>query len=216
MEMVRAVALATAIGAATAAGAAAQLPVIGFRLGVSLSKASTELTDFAVDGSWLTKFAGGGFVRFGTGNIGVQPELMYVSKGIKFETTGGDVDLQMDYVEVPLLLHLGLGAGVVTPYVVAGPAFAFEASCTIGVSDDSASAEVDCDASDEGPVERKKFDVGAMFGGGLAFPAGPGSLLVDGRYNIGLINIVDDDSDDSFKHRTFSFTAGYQIPLGLR
>jgi hypothetical protein len=54
-----------------------------------------------------------------------------------------------------------------------------------------------------------------MFGAGLAFPAGPGSVVVDGRFNLGLMDVADDETI-SFKHRTLYFTAGYQIPLGIR
>jgi hypothetical protein len=218
MKMVRAVVLAAALGATAAVGGAAQ-PVIGFRLGVSMSKGDIESPDFeGVDRSWLTSFIGGGFIRFGAGTIALQPELMYVTKGVKFEdeATGEDASLQMDYLEVPVLLFLGLGTGVLTPYLVAGPAFAFETKCRVELNFDTGSFEGDCDDAEAGAFERKKFDVGAMFGGGLAFPTGPGSVIIDGRYNLGLINIIDDETEDEFKHRAFSFTAGYQIPLGIR
>ena len=218
MKMVRAVVLAAALGATAAVGAAAQ-PVIGFRLGVSTSKGDFENPEFvAADRSWLTSFIGGGFIRFGAGTIALQPELMYVTKGVKFEdeTSDDDASIQLDYVEVPVLLYVGLGTGAATPYVVAGPAFAFETKCREEFNIGSINFEGDCDESEEGAPDRKKFDVGAMFGAGLAFPAGPGSLVIDGRYNLGLMNIIDDETDDEFKHRAFSFTAGYQIPLGLR
>jgi len=219
MRMIRAVALATAIGAASAASAHAQ--VIGFRLGLSMSKASIEGEIFEgaedPDRTWLTAFTGGGFIRFGAGQIAIQPELFYVTKGVKFEDEANDAEgsLKLDYIEVPVLLFLGLGSGASTPYVVVGPAFSFEASCSVEAEGGGLSLETDCD--EEGAEDnRKKLDVGAMFGAGLAFPAGPGSIVVDGRFNLGLMNIIDDETDDSFKHRTFSFTAGYQIPLGVR
>lgn len=217
MTRFRAVALAAAFGAVAAVEASAQ-PVIGFRLGLSMSKASTELTEFeGVDREWLTKFTGGGFIRFDAGMIGVQPELLYVTKGIRFtdEATDDQADIRLDYIEVPILLHLQLGAGPIAPYVVAGPAFAFEAGCSLKISTEGASIEVDCD-DDEDELERKKFDVGAMFGAGFGFAAGPGSIIVDGRYNLGLMNIVEDTPDAELKHRAFYFTAGYQIPLGIR
>lgn len=219
MKMVRAVALAAAIGAATVAGAAAQ-PVIGFRLGVGMAKASIE--DSEGDLSWLTTFIGGGFIRFGAGQIAIQPELMYVTKGAKSDETATEPEIKFkqDYVEVPVLLFLGLGTGAATPYIVVGPAFAFEVKCKLEASEGSTSADVDCDDPELGElaIETKKFDVGAMFGAGLAFPAGPGSIVLDGRFNLGLMNVIDDEDPDggSLKHRMLSFTAGYQIPLGIR
>lgn len=226
MKMVRAVGLAAAIGAATAAGAAAQ-PVLGFRLGVSMSKASIEVVTLGgADEKYLMAFGGGGFIRFGAGTIALQPELMYVTKGIKGEdeTTGREGRAKMDYVEVPVLLFLGLGTGTITPYLVVGPAFAIEVGCTFEESQGATTADAGCDETGLGEFERKEIDVSAMVGAGLAFPAGPGSITIDGRYSLGLINILDDTEPveeqqqptRSLKHRTFLFTAGYQIPLGLR
>ena len=218
MKMVRAVALATVIGAATADGLAAQ-PVIGFRLGLSMSKASTEFSDpdlATLEESSLTSFGGGGFIRFGAGMIALQPELMYVTKGVKFEDDASDAEVKfkLDYIEVPVLLYFGLGAGTLSPYFVVGPAFSFEAKCSVEAELDGQSASEDCD--DGGESDRKKLDIGGMVGAGLAFPAGPGSFIIDGRYNHGFMNIVDDESEDEFKNRMFFFTAGYQIPLGIR
>jgi hypothetical protein len=208
-------ALAAAIGAATVASAAAQ-PVIGFRLGLSMAKASIESPDLEeFERSWLMGFTGGGFIRFGAGSVALQPELLYVTKGVKFddpEGTDAEVKFKLDYIEVPVLLFLGLSSA----YVVVGPAFAFEAACSFEGEGDGTSVEFDCDDPEFGEFERKKFDVGAMFGAGLAFPAGPGSLIVDGRFNLGVMNIIDDETNNSFKHRTLYFTAGYQIPLGIR
>src|SRR5688572_10032171 len=143
---------------------------------------------------------------------------MYVTKGVKLEDEASEAEasLKLDYIEVPVLLFLGLGTGAATPYLVVGPAFSFEAGCSFELEGEGTAIESDCDDEGEGEIARKKFDVGAMFGAGLAFPAGPGAIVIDGRFNLGLMNIIDDETDDSFKHRTFSFTAGYQIPLGVR
>src|ERR671924_1413448 len=109
MRLFRAVALASTFAAAAAVGVAAQ-PVVGVRLGVGMSKPSTEATGFeSLDKSWLTAFIGGGFIRFGAGNIALQPELMYVTRGVKFddEATDSELSTSVDYLEIPVLLFLG-------------------------------------------------------------------------------------------------------------
>lgn len=198
----------------------AQNPIIGFKLGPSFS---TMTSDPDEGQKSITKFTGGGFVRFDMGGIALQPELMYVTKGARFEETEGgqtaELELRLDYIEIPVLLVLPFAAGgSVSPHVYAGPAFAFEVGCTVALTAGSVNASVDCDGDDEDWAgNRRKFDVGAMVGGGLSIPMGPGSLLLEGRYNFGLLNFNDDSNDDTtVRHRSGAVLAGYSIPIGRR
>jgi len=191
----------TALLLATAPALDAQ--TIGFKLGASMSKIVTD-PDSDLDG--LTAFAGGGFIRFGFGRIGIQPELLTITKG-QDEDLG---KLELEYIEVPVLVHLPLTMGsTFSPYVIAGPAFGFEVGCQVETT-----TEDDCDdAGTAAPQDRKSIDVGITAGGGLAFAMGPGALLLEARYNWGLTNILDTDTDASMKNRYAAFFVGYEIPL---
>jgi hypothetical protein len=194
---------------------ATEAQTIGFKLGASMSKLSIEGT--TQDTDWNTKFMGGGFVRFGFGRLGIQPELLYVTKGAKMTEDDGtgeefEMSLDVDYIAIPVMLHLPLTSGSsFTPYLMAGPEFAFEMGCELSAE----GLSVDCDEG-EG-FERKSFDMGIGAGGGFAFAMGPGALLFEGRWTHGMTNLLDTDvEDESAKNRSLYITAGYSIPLGRR
>lgn len=191
---------------------------IGFKLGANFS---TLDGDGVGDADTRTAFTGGGFFRLGITNmLSIQPELMYSPKGAEAEESVNGADfttaIELDYIEVPVLVRADVASGaMLAPYIYGGPAFAFEASCSITGEGEGIEFDADCDDSDADAFERKSFDVGAMVGGGLSFPAGPGSLLIEARYNWGLINIADTDNDDfDVKNRAGSVLAGYSISLG--
>lgn len=206
MRIFRFVAVAGVLALFGAADIQAQ--TIGFKLGASFSTLSDDDLDESL--KTLTAFTGGGFVRFGTGRISVQPELMYVTKGAKIEDGSDEADFKLKYIEVPVLLVFSLTQGTsASPYVLLGPAFAFESGCELSGSDGGVSVDIDCD---EFGFDTKSIDVGAMGGLGVAIPAGPGSVLIEGRYNFGLININDGEGS-STKNRSGAVLLGYSIPL---
>jgi hypothetical protein len=52
-----------------------------------------------------------------------------------------------------------------------------------------------------------------MVGGGISVPMGPGALLLEGRYNFGLLNLIK-DSDETIRNRSGAVLVGYSIPIG--
>ena len=201
-------------GAAALAFSAADADAqtIGFKLGASLSNLSIGETTGPTD--WTTGFVGGGFIRFGFGRLGIQPEILSVTKGAEMDVESGDDEtLKIEYIAVPILLHLPLTYGAsFAPYLIAGPEFAFDIGCEFT----DASGEVDCDSQDfpDGPLERESIDIGLSAGGGFAFAMGPGALLLEGRYTWGLTDLTADATE--MKNRSAYILAGYSIPLGRR
>lgn len=184
---------------------------IGFKLGASFANLSVDEPG-TTNVSGITGFAGGGFVRFGAGPIGIQAELLSVTKGAEFSDVDGtdDGDLRLEYIEVPVLLHLPLNLGVgLSPYVFGGPAFSFEVGCEFS----DAAGSFDCDNQEADVFTRKTTDIGITAGGGLAFAMGPGALLVEGRYTWGTTNINETPNGPEVKNRAALVTAGYAIPL---
>jgi hypothetical protein len=217
MRIMKFAAVAAAFALLGTADVEAQGMTIGFKMGASFSNVSVD-PDEGFDTKSLTAFTGGGFLRFPLGPVQLQPELMYITKGFKMEDDESDAEgkFKLSYIEIPVLIVLPLTQGAsFSPYVFGGPAFAFEASCKIAFEGGGVSGDVDCDEGGD-TIERKKFDVGAMFGAGFGIPAGPGSLLIEGRYNFGLMNIADTDGDESLKNRSGAVLVGYSIPLGTR
>ncbi|MBA2305685.1 MAG: outer membrane beta-barrel protein, partial [Acidobacteria bacterium] len=99
----------------------ASAQTIGFKVGQTFSKFDTDGNNSAQD--YLAKFGGGGFLRFGLAGIGMQAELLALTKGSKTDgATGVETSTRLDYIEVPVLARFGLGmAPMISPYVMVGP-----------------------------------------------------------------------------------------------
>jgi opacity protein-like surface antigen len=206
-RFVRTLAICAAATAASAAAAEAQ--TIGFKLGAAFS--NLQIEDATTTQNRITGFAGGGHIRFGvSGRLGLQAELLSVTRGSDIEGVFSR-DVRLEYIEIPVLLHVPLTMGTnFAPYVFGGPGVAFEVRCrTTDVTGNS----VDC--SDVNPFERNSTDFGLTAGGGFAFAMGPGALLVEGRYTWGMSDIDAGDAQ-TVKNRSAAVMAGYEIPLGRR
>jgi hypothetical protein len=178
---------------------------IGIKGGINVADVSTNVEDISGLVESKTGFVGGGFVTFGLGTIfAVQPELLYSQKGFKAEENGATAQLNTNYIEIPVLLKAQLKLAMLRPAVYAGPVVSFETGCDLDVI----GITFDCDA-DEGFSSRKTTDWGAVFGANLDFFLGPVTLLVDGRYQLGLTNLADDpEGTEEVKTRTWQFMAG--------
>jgi hypothetical protein len=121
-------------------------------------------------------FVGGAFLNLPfTPSLALQPELLYEQKG-------GQVNgnpYRLDYVEVPVLLDISFLGPL---GVLLGPAFA---------------ANVD----NQGVSNPNSTDVGLILGAQLNF----GSILVSGRYEVGLTDV---STDANIQNGTFTFLAG--------
>lgn len=199
-----------------AAPVAAQAQEIGFKLGATFSKVDVDPDDFGNQEN-LKSFGGGGFIKFGLAGLGMEVDVLALTKGAK--VTGpveGDVNFKIDYVEVPVQLVFGLGSGRFSPYVMVGPSFAFEVGCEVDDETTAGDNEIECDDADF--FDRKSLDIGATGAAGLQIPMGPGSLLVEGRYTHGLTNIYDSESptDTKVRNRSWGIFGGYSIGIGRR
>ncbi|MGQ0643503.1 MAG: outer membrane beta-barrel protein [Gemmatimonadaceae bacterium] len=143
------------------------------------------------------------------GPLGLQTGLLFVSKGAKGETSGAD-GLKLNYVEVPLLLRLGLSSGTgASPHIYAGPYLGFKIDCTVEGTD------ADCD--DVPDVSTKTVDIGGVVGGGLDFSFGPLVLTAGLRYGFGVSKVADFEFGsvrESAKNGTFAIYTGLAIKLG--
>ncbi len=188
---------------------AAQSVQAGVKLGVavtSLSNAST-ITQ-ASDESWsaLAEMTAGGFVTLARSErFAIQPELLFVTKGVEQElesaAEGGDASVLLRYLEVPLLVKFWTPAsGTPSAYLLAGPSVGFRMSATHHLGTDSGE-EVDVSDRVDG------VDVGLVFGGGVQGRR----LLLEGRFTQGLRNVATDEGDDVVRTRSFVVLAGVRF-----
>jgi len=179
---------------------------LGVKGGINIATVDTNVSDISDLVDSKTGFVGGGFVTLGLGSLfALQPELLYSQKGFQVDEFGETVKFNANYIEIPVLLKAQFKLAMLRPAVYAGPVLSFETSCSLSALEVS----VDCDDETAGVGERKTNERGAVFGANLDFILGSITLILDGRYQLGLTNLDDDpDSDDSVKNNVWQIMAG--------
>jgi len=131
--------------------------------------------------------------------VGLQAEGLYSMKGTRFKSQGIEAALHLDYAEIPVLVKVRFAHRY---YAAAGPSMAFAMRARTRTSFGGVTEEIDV------MDQVKRFDFGVAMGGGVEF----GSVVVDGRYTLGLTDIDKDKTDTSkTKNRTISLTAGFRF-----
>jgi len=107
--------------------AEAQSPInLGLKGGINSSKLTSNLSDY--DENSINKFHAGAFIRVNLGNIYVQPEGYFNSKGGELQESAGGVVNSFDLktVDVPVLLGVNIiKKGPLAVRANAGPVFSF-------------------------------------------------------------------------------------------
>lgn len=145
----------------------------------------------------------------------IQPEILYIQKGAKFNTNLSTTrvgDTYINYLELPVLAKINFGGESFRLYVNGGPSVSY---ALFGKTNNT-----DIEFGDGADVSfNNRIDLGLQFGGGIGFKAGPGDILLDARYGLGLSNLLDQPvagGDSELQNRVYTFTIGYAIPLGGR
>jgi len=179
---------ALALGAAAVTAQAQK--TVGLVAGVSMS---TMSGDFSSDGnSTRTGFTGGLVVGLpvGSGNIQIEPGLLYSMKGEKYDNSDYTGTFAMDYIEVPILFKWSskpAGAGV---YLMGGPAVNFNISCNDSGTDNSDDSSYDEDCSDYDEV-----NVPTVISGVVGIGYSTGRFGIEGRYDFDLGDAISVDFD---------------------
>lgn len=172
----------------------------GLKLGFDL--ASSFGDDIEVDRSLLGGLTGGFFLRFNFSKyFGIQPEVLYAQKGVDFEHKYLDTrKKRLHYLELPVQCIISIPSSILmTPYLSFGP----YAGVLIEAKEKWLSEKVETN-------EYSRADFGISAGFGSAFDVNTGDIIVDFRFNVGLINVLDDGINDrEMKNWTFALTLGY-------
>lgn len=162
----------------------------------------------------------GGYVGFGLADqLAVQLEVNYGARSVSglrvganaLDATAPPSDLQMRYLEVPILLRVGFPGERLLPSFFAGPYVGFLLSCDL--QPDEADGR-SCDESTQPEwFNPRSTDVGMVFGAGLDLALGAGSVFLDARYGVGLLSIHSGDAF-STQHAGLDLTGGFAFPIG--
>jgi hypothetical protein len=197
----------------------AQQLSVGARGGYVRSTISWDGTE-QVETSWNPNFHIGAVSRLEIHrNLALQLEVWYVEKssGARLPAESADGDLELSYLEIPLLVQIRVPLGPnsrVAPRLFAGPSVAFELDCGVSLIIDGDVVNWDCDAPNI-EVERKTAAVNLVFGAGIDIQAGPGAIFLDAMYDLGLTNLNDDPEapDETIKSKAWLLSLGYLIPV---
>ena len=184
------------------------------------------LNSAGLSGDAPDDFSYGGKTGFGFGVIGefhltddvwlsVQPMSLPRGAAIEFEFDDEEdpvkiADLSLSYIAVPVLAKFVTVGGKV--YVVSGINISFLTSANLkGVEDDS--EEIDVKDS------LRSFDLAVDFGVGGQLPVGRIKIMLEARYEQGLLNIAEENVvEEALKTRIRSsglqLLAGILLPLG--
>lgn len=164
--------------------------------------------DFEIPIEARTGIVAGGFALIDfDGPFALQPEVLYVQKGAKVEIEfleeTASSTLKLDYIEVPVLAKFQIPLeGSIAPNIFAGPAVAFN---------------ITAEQEGEGPDGSETTDLsevisttdfGLQVGAGVDFDAGPGTIMLDAWYELGLSSIPS-EGDADIKNQGIRITAGF-------
>jgi hypothetical protein len=178
---------------------------VGIKGGLSLSKytyTSPDPMPFAMEN--LTGLVGGVYFNMGLGPLSFQPEILYARMGMKYSFEGATIEYQTNYIQVPLLLKVSvIPAGPIRPVVYAGGYGSYLLSAK-GVMTSE-------EGSDSGDLDDmyQKYDYGLVGGAGVEFKLPGVKLSLEGRYNLGLANVLKEaEGDVSLKNRSIMVLMG--------
>jgi hypothetical protein len=210
------------------------IPKVGASFG-NYAYNSSEVEDEDEKSKYNSGLTLGAGFNFAAGEMfSIQPELLYIQKGQKYSEDGDYYKTRFNFIEIPVLVKVSFGSETVKGYVNAGPSLGYalngknsfkfsEMGLTVSGSERIKFAEEPADGGDDettyyNPEFVNRVDLALQFGGGVGFQAGPGMLLLDARYGLGMSKFYKAQEDIDFKgdgkSRTLALTLGYAIPLG--
>jgi hypothetical protein len=122
-----------------------------------------------------------------------RPELLFSLKGGRTLTDTALLDIELAYLELPMLAKVVLSRKRFRPLLFAGPAPSLQIGCNVQVIVGDHSDRTTCNGPDQSSLFRS-LDVGAVVGGGLEirWPGSGSALAVEARYTAGLRSVLDD------------------------
>ncbi len=125
----------------------------------------------------------------------IRPELLFALKGGRTGVTLGDgstgtLDIDLAYIEFPLLARVTIPTGRIRPVLFAGPSASYQIGCDLQLTTADTTLRSSCDSVRHIIVFRG-FDYGVVAGVGVEFGWAQSALSFEARYTAGLRSIFD-------------------------
>jgi len=149
----------------------------------------SDVSSITTDNANRLGFIGGGYLCLNLApSFAIRPEVLYEQKGVA--VSGTSTSDELDYIEVPVLLKVGLGTPIINPSILIGPSFAWN---TLAKASNGSTIS-GINSSDVGLVGGVELDID--------------KFNVSGRYELGLDNI---QKNVNVQNGTFTFLAGFSF-----
>ncbi len=169
----------------------------------------SEKDDFAPGRSGRTGFLAGAMLDIPLGIISIRPEVFYVQKGVQFSDPTFAAEFDLDYIEIPVLLVVGIPAGGLKVEFFAGPQVAFRTKCDISFTDTGGTEQsLPCDDAVTG-AELESTDFGVIVGGGVTIS----NFMVQAAFDYGLATVDAESDPFDIKTQAIYITAGWMFRL---
>ena len=153
------------------------------------------------DAKFKPSIYAGGFMEFRLNYImSISPELYFSRQGSHADISGIKTNVRFNYLNLPVLVKLYIADGISLDL---GPQVGYLINSKIWMKYGGTSATTDF--SDSG-FDANQVDV--SFATGLTYNLG--NFFIQGRYNLGLTDVVKDDPDHS-KNSVIQFGVGYRF-----
>ncbi len=178
---------------------------LGLKGGVNLANINTEAS-IGENYDAATGFHIGPYLLVKVANIGIQPEILYSTKGtdISVDNISETLQQRSAYLDIPVMFKLYTVMGI---NIQAGPQVGLLLSAEqdqLTINGSTVDIEEGVDISEF----RKSSDFSAAVGLGWDAPFG---LNFAGRYVIGLSDINDADTGSDVKNNMWQFSLGYRL-----
>ncbi len=172
----------------------------GFKVmaGGHLAKYAVEPEGAGIE--WKNKLGflmGGGIELFSIPNISLDVDGFYSRKGSKFKSDPAENEYVLDVISITPVVRVKFLPGP-SPYVLGGGEFSYILTHKLD----------DVDIKDT----TKSFDYGVVFGAGYQMSMPGASLFFEGRYHLGVANILKDPAPgESLKTKALVVIVGIKI-----
>lgn len=161
--------------------------------------------------------------------VSFRPELAYAQRGLVIRQSfdfdvlgvnvplGARIALQTQNIELPLLAKINLANSdsPVQPYLILGPAVSYAAGSRVSARGDGLFRTQPLNLNLPLGGIMNRWDVSGVGGLGLAFNAGAGQIMLEGRYVHGFTRQIEVPVVQlPVRNRGVSVSLGYSFPIG--
>jgi Outer membrane protein beta-barrel domain len=194
------------VGALFAGGSAAAQDISGgVKGGVNFANLKFDGKGADINLDTRVGLVAGAFVTWPvTPRFDIQPEALVSVKGASISEAVGDVDVELTYLEIPVLFRYRAPvSGNTSLQLFAGPSPAFKLNAEVTGEFFDISSDQDIDD------EIETFDFGLVIGAGIEI----GHVTLDGRYTWGLsdLNADPESPEVEVRNRVFSILVGFRF-----